>query len=146
MWHLQISPPARRERLQSTGTPKILAVLIEFTDTPHEDDNSRGNIDTRLFRLPNTIEMLILEMENPKYPYESLAAYYDRSSYGKLDLSNGTTLDWYQTAKNRSEVSETTTGREDLIKEALNYYDTQGHDFRQYDNDGDGDIDYFIVI
>ncbi|MEO0017907.1 MAG: hypothetical protein RLZZ522_1190, partial [Verrucomicrobiota bacterium] len=33
-----------------------------------------------------------------------------------------------------------------LIKEAINYYKAQGHDFSQYDNDGDGDIDVFHVI
>jgi hypothetical protein len=33
-----------------------------------------------------------------------------------------------------------------LIKEALSYYDGQGHDFSQYDNDGDGSIDYLCVF
>ena len=40
----------------------------------------------------------------------------------------------------------TTTGRETLIKEALNYFHSQGHDFSQYDNNGDGLIDYFCVF
>ncbi len=30
--------------------------------------------------------------------------------------------------------------------EALSYYDSKGHDFSQYDNDNDGDIDYLVVL
>ena len=39
-------------------------------------------------------------------------------------------------------------GRQALIKEALNYFNSQGqgHDFSQYDYDQDGDIDYFAVF
>jgi M6 family metalloprotease-like protein len=33
-----------------------------------------------------------------------------------------------------------------LIKEAVNHFDAQGHDFSQYDNNGDGVLDYFVVI
>jgi len=40
----------------------------------------------------------------------------------------------------------TTAGREALIKEALTFFDAQGHDFSRYDNDGNGTIDYFIVV
>ena len=33
-----------------------------------------------------------------------------------------------------------------LIKEVFTHYDTEGHDFSQYDNDGDGVIDYLSII
>jgi M6 family metalloprotease-like protein len=79
-------------------------------------------------------------------PLESLAAFYRRSSYGLLELSGGSTLGWYRTSYNRSAIAQTLTGRESLIKEALNYFQGQGYDFSQYDNNGDGMIDYFIVI
>jgi M6 family metalloprotease-like protein len=58
----------------------------------------------------------------------------------------GNTLGWYTTPYPRGDVSPTKNGRENLIREVLNYYDSQGHDFTQYDNDGDGVIDYFVVI
>jgi M6 family metalloprotease-like protein len=82
------------------------------------------------------------------YPRESLNNYYDRASYGLLDLSNGSTLGWYQTAYNRPAAPATKAGwgaaRRALISEALNTFDAT-HDFSQYDNNGDGVIDYFIV-
>lgn len=41
-------------------------------------------------------------------------------------------------------MAQTVAAREALIKEALSYFDSQGHDFSQYDNDGNGSIDYFL--
>jgi M6 family metalloprotease-like protein len=83
---------------------------------------------------------------NPaNYPYESLTNFYDRSSYGLFDMGGGSTLGWYQTAYDRSDVVQNSGGRDLLIKEALSHFDSLGHDFSQYDNDNDGDVDYFIV-
>jgi M6 family metalloprotease-like protein len=78
-------------------------------------------------------------------PYDSLRNFYLRSSYDQLTIE-GNVLGWYTTPYARSTVTETTQGRQALIKEALDYYDQQGHDFAQYDNDGDGAIDYFCVF
>ncbi len=120
--------------MPTTRNVKTFAILIAFQDYPFS--NTQAYIDSILFGTG----------EPSHFPYESLAAYYSRSSYNQLNLSDGNTLGWYTTAYNRSEVPETTAGRENLIKEVLDYYDAQGHDFAQYDNDGDGDIDYLIVI
>jgi M6 family metalloprotease-like protein len=79
------------------------------------------------------------------YPYESLRNYYLRSSYNQLEIQ-GSVLGWYTTPYPRSQVVETTNGRENLLREAIQYFDAAGHDFSQYDNDGDGFIDYFIVF
>ncbi|MCI5221130.1 MAG: M6 family metalloprotease domain-containing protein [Candidatus Electrothrix sp. AR4] len=127
-------PPAMQGGPLSTGAPKVLALLIDFPD--HAHINSANNINSSLYG----------EGEAANYPYESMANFFDRSSHGLLDLSGGTTLGWYRTAYNRSTISETVVGRENLIKEALNYYNGIGHDFSVYDNDGDGDIDYLIVM
>jgi len=127
-------PPVWQGGLPSTGSPKIFALLIEFQD--ETQINSAGDID----------DMLFGDGDPANYPLESLAEYYDRASYGLLDLGGGTTLGWYQTAYDRTAVTQTATGREDLIKEALDHYDGDGHDFSVYDNDGDGDIEYFIVM
>ena len=79
------------------------------------------------------------------YPSDSLANYCGRSSYGLLDLSNGATLGWYKTDYDRIDVLENRDGWENLIKEALRHYEDEHH-FSQYDNDGDGFIDYFMVF
>lgn len=128
------APPSSWEGMPATGNVKIMALLIAFSDESFA--NSTGSIDSKLFGAG----------DSSNFPYESLANYYARSSYGQLSLAGGNTLGWYTTAYPRSEVPRTTAGRQNLIREALDHWDGEGHDFSQYDNDGDGDIDYFIVI
>ncbi|BDV44415.1 metalloprotease [Geotalea uraniireducens] len=130
------SPPAAWSGMPTTGSVKLFALLIDFPDYPSV--TSQSQINTMLFGPANAADV--------NYPYESLAGFYNRSSYGLLDFSGGTTLGWYRPAYNRSTISMTTAGREALIKEALNYFVGQGVNFSQFDNNGDGKIDYFLVI
>ena len=127
-----LAPPGGSD-FASIGSPKILALLIDFNDHAHV--NSATDINDMLFGDGNAAQ----------FPLESLKDYYDRSSYGLLDIG-GSTLGWYTTSYDRSTIPTTDAGRDGLIKEALNHYDSLGHDFSQYDNDGDGDIDYFVVM
>ncbi len=128
---IQAPPPGWRG-MPTTGTVKVLALLISFADYPAV--TPAASFQAQLFG-----DGL------GGFPYESLRNYYRRSSYDKLEIQ-GDVLGWYQAPYARSTVTETDAGRENLIKEALNYYDQQGHDFSQYDNDGDGAIDYFCVF
>jgi M6 family metalloprotease-like protein len=128
-----MAPPPGWQGMPTTGNVKIFALLIEFTDTLHK--NSLSDIHNALFGNPAT-----------GFPYESLAAFYTRASYNKLDLSHGATLGWYKYDKKRDKVHKTRAGRERLIKKALRYFNDLGHDFSQYDNDGDGVVDYFMVF
>jgi len=127
-----LAPPPGRTGIKTKGTVKILALLIAFSDYPGLSSSS--SISAKLFG----------EGEGG-YPYESLRNYYRRSSYNQLEIQ-GNVLGWYTTSYVRSNIAETSQGRESLIKEALNYYDSQGHDFSQYDNDNNGTIDYFCVF
>jgi len=130
------SPPAGDPliagELRSRGVNNVFVLLIDFSDYPA--GNSAVVIDDKLFGDGGA-----------GFPYESLSAFYRRSSYGLLEIQ-GTTLGWYRPAFPRTAVAKNTTGRESLIREALIHFDNQGHDFSRYDNDGDGDIDYFLVI
>ena len=128
------APPPAIAGMPTRGSVKLFALLIDFPDYPH--GNTQSYVHNRLFGYGDSME----------FPYESLAAYYQRSSYGQLLLDSGTTLGWYTTSYNRSAISQNRQGRESLIKEAITYFQNQGHDFRPYDNDGDGTIDYFLVI
>jgi M6 family metalloprotease-like protein len=119
--------------LPSVGAQNVLAVLIAFQDLPGHTDVTV--VDDQLFG----------EGDQAAFPYESLQSFYQRSSYGLLQIE-GSTLGWYQTPYPRSDVEETTAGREALIREAITSFDAAGHDFAQYDNDGDGVIDYLVVI
>jgi M6 family metalloprotease-like protein len=127
-----LAPPPAWRGMPTKGITKVLALLIAFNDYPPVTPAS-------------VIESKLFGDGSGGTPYESLRNYYRRSSYNKLEIT-GNVLGWYITSYPRSEVQETTQGRQNLIKEALNYYDSLGHDFTQYDNDGDGTIDYLIVI
>ncbi|HYA48903.1 MAG TPA: hypothetical protein VEG35_04305, partial [Burkholderiales bacterium] len=127
-----MAPPPAWAGLPTTGTVKILALLIAFSDYP--PTTPAATFASRLFGDGTGAA-----------PFDSLRNFYRRSSYDQLEIQ-GNVLGWYTTGYARSAVVETDAGRQALIEEALTYYDQQGHDFSQYDNDGDGAIDYFCVF
>jgi len=127
-----LAPPSSWVGMPTSGTVRILALLISFTDYPGV--TAPDNFVSRLFGDG---------VGNP--PFDSLRDFYLRSSYGQLTIT-GDVLGWYQAPYARSTVAETSTGRQNLIKEALSHYDGLGHDFSPYDNDGDGAIDYLCVF
>jgi M6 family metalloprotease-like protein len=129
-----MTPPPAWRGMPTMGTVKCLILLIDFADTPHIASDTNAAVTTAINGTPAT-----------GFPYESLHNFYNRSSYGQLNIQ-GTVLGWYTTAYNRSAVVQTPAGRETLIKEALDSFNASGHDFTQYDNDGDGYIDYFAVV
>lgn len=116
--------------LPTSGTPNIFVLLIDFSDYPH-------TIDASVIK-----SMIFGEGESSNYPYESLKSYYERSSYGKLKIQ-GEIFGWYRATNLRDHYTD---NAEELIEEALNYYHSQGSRFEKYDNDGDGEIDYFAVF
>jgi M6 family metalloprotease-like protein len=126
------APPRAWEGMPTSGNVKMLALLISFSDYPGTT-------------APATFESRLFGSGAGSPPFDSLKNYYERSSYAQLSIT-GDVLGWYQAPYARSTVAETDAGRQNLIKEALNFYEAQGHDFSQYDNDGDGTIDYFCVF
>ncbi|MDE3273787.1 M6 family metalloprotease domain-containing protein [Pseudoalteromonas sp. G4] len=121
----------------SLGSPKMLVLLVEFPDYLHAENNSQSAISSKIFG----------EGESTSFPFESQRAYYQRASYNQLDIQ-GNVLDWYKTDYNRpiDDGNNTYEVKQQIIKEAIEHHDALGHDFSQYDNDGDGDIDYVAVI
>ncbi len=126
------SPSISTRVLGSKGTIRVFALLISFPDYPASQTSEA--IASRLFG-----------NGDGGWPYESLRNYYLRSSYSALDIK-GDVLGWYTPSYTRASMPQTPEARENLIKEALLYYQSQGHDFSQYDNDQDGTVDYFMVI
>jgi M6 family metalloprotease-like protein len=127
-----LAPPPAWEGMPTAGTVRVLALLISFNDYP--GTTTPDYFASRLFGDG---------VGGP--PFDSLRDFYLRSSYDRLTIE-GNVLGWYQAPYARSTVAETDAGRQNLIKEALNFYEAQGHDFSQYDNDGDGAVDYFCVF
>ena len=128
-----LTPPAGWQGMPSVGDVKLFVLLLSFSD--HDPIETNHGMESAVFG----------SGRSRQFPTESLRNYYLRSSYDQLDLQ-GSVLGWYRTPYPRSSVGENLGGREAVIKEALLFFDSQGHDFSQYDNDGDGDIDYFAVI
>jgi M6 family metalloprotease-like protein len=128
----QTLPSGRKGGLPTKGTVKVFALLIDFPDYPAV--NGAGVISSKLFGDGDT-----------GWPYESLRNYYRRSSYNLLEIG-GVSLGWYRAAYARDSMAQTAAAREALIKEALQYFHGQGHNFAQFDNDNNGTIDYFIVV
>jgi M6 family metalloprotease-like protein len=125
--------PGAAGLLPSDGSPRVLTLLIAFDDMPGFTDPTV--VDDRLYG----------DGEPNGFPYESMTAFYRRSSFGLLEIS-GSALGWYTTPYPRADVEESYLGRQALIKEAINHFDAEGHDFSQYDNDGDGVMDYVIIV
>ncbi len=120
----------------STGTPKMLILLVEFQDYVHSEINNRESVESRIFGEGNADE----------YPYDSQNSFYKRSSYDQLDIQ-GNVLDWYQTDYERPlDEGNSWQVKQQVIKDAITHHDALGHDFSQYDNDGNGTIDYVAVI
>ena len=118
--------------LPSSGNPKILVFLVEFPDYPHVND------------VATFTDKLFGDGDLAEYPYESLTAYYQRSSYGALNIS-GDVYGWYTAQHNRKYYGTTYNKVKELIKEVFDHYNATV-DFSQYDNNGDGKIDYFCIF
>lgn len=124
------------EGMPTHGTNKVLVFLIDFPDHPHVND-------------PNLIRDKLFGDGNPaEFPQESLQKYYLRSSYGKLTLV-GEAYGWYRMAHDRSwYTTQYGTGNRcnnKIIEEVVDHFDATV-DYSQYDNNGDGQIDYFAVL
>jgi len=122
--------------MPTTGTNKILVFLIEFPDA--------SNITT----YTSVTNQLFGDGLSSRYPRESLQKYYWRSSYGKL-LIEGNALGWYMMQHSREWYTNTygdgNYANYQITKEVAEHFDAT-HDYSQYDNNADGNIDYFAVI
>lgn len=120
--------------LPSIGDVKMFTLLIDFSDAPAPAHQGVAVMENHIYG----------KGDISRYPLESLTQFYLRSSYNKLHIT-GNALGWYRVSKPRSAYTESIDAKE-IIHEALIHFEKQGHDFSQYDNDGDGAIDYFAVI
>jgi len=126
-------PEARAKisaNFRSIGTNKVLILLAGFRDY------------TNAVSATTVSNMCFGSGTAGQYPRESLRNYYERASYGNLVIE-GAVLGWYICTNNRSYYDGSNLR---VIREIVEHYDAAGHDFSQYDNDGDGDIDYFALF
>lgn len=132
---VQYTPPLAWRGMPTTGTDRILVLCIDFSDYPAQ---------TPLADIAAGVGGSGPGRSSSNYPYENLRQFYLRSSYGQLDLQP-TVLGWYRPGYARASMAQTAGSRDSLIKAALKYYDDDV-DYSQFDNDGDGRIDYLAVL
>jgi len=121
--------------LPSTGDVKLLVFVVDFVDAP-----------LALSGVSLTDIEHAFNGDSTNTAYESLASYYEKSSYGKLHLDADIftynaphTVQWYT-----NDFEEYYT-ESDLIFDMMTYYDAQ-IDYSDYDANGDGDIDGVYVL
>ncbi len=128
--------------LPSTGNQKMLIIPIDFTDYPSslldvEQDLSRDKINTVFFG------------KEEDTAYESVKTYYQKSSYGKLQL-DGFVSDWFHYNTTFLEASISENKEEDptwkILRLAIEWYKEQSlvNDWPsvdEFDQNNDGYID-----
>ena len=112
------------------GTAKVLAIRVAFP--------AEGTEEALTFDEGDTLKALQAKIdgESAPAPYESLNAYYQRSSYGKLSFT-GKAYD-YTAQHCRSYYTDNV---EELFREAVTALKKQGVDIASFDGNGDGLID-----
>ena len=144
--------PPTRQGLPSSGSPKILVMLVEFPDDPN-DPNCPGYPHYANQTQADVYDKCFQDGDPSEYPYESLLNYFERASYDTLHIG-GNVLGWYTAQHPRCYYSDLAAthndgyAREALLMEAMAYFDSPAggsHDFTQYDNDGDGKIDTVYI-
>ncbi len=129
----------------STGTQNVLVLPIEFSD--------------RQFTSAEINDIRTLTSGTPEETnyWESLASYYSKSSYGKLDLeftyaepyNVGMTAEkFYKTATSNTDRKDYVYGSAKAMKDAVASYKNKNGDAatKKFDADGDGYIDTVIMI
>ncbi|WP_294379909.1 hypothetical protein [uncultured Senegalimassilia sp.] len=117
-------PSVWKSGMATVGAGRVLALRVSFPDYSFADDDTLEALDA-----------LINGGGAHAFPYESLHAYYERASYGALDIS-GTAVD-YQAKHERSYYQHDINS---LFVEALDALD-ETLDLSQFDGNGDGYID-----
>lgn len=119
-----VVPSTWKSGMATVGVGRVLALRVSFPDYSFADDDTLEALDA-----------LINGGGASAFPYESLHAYYERASYGALDIS-GTAVD-YQAKHERSYYQHDINS---LFVEALDALD-ETLDLSRFDGNGDGYID-----
>lgn len=128
-----------RSKMPTKGDQKILVVPVYFSDS---DVNTLEN--------KTTFIQNAFFGKTRRTNYDSVAGYYNKSSYGQLRIT-GEVAPWYNVGIPSSDWKKKSSSYMNassiLVAEAVDYYKANTSiDFSQYDNDNDGNIDGVYVI
>ena len=127
----------------SAGEVHPLIVMVDFNSTPFNEGINKSYVQDLFFGTEDTT--------SAKYPVESLSAWYERSSYGKLIFTGGdedimeihmdNTREYYTDDESSDGEKEM-----ELIQEIMDQVNTYIGDSNRYDSDGNGKTDALCVI
>lgn len=127
------------EHLKSVGDQKILVIPVDFVDYP--SSLLEGGEEYSLKRIEDTFFG-----KSEDTAWESVSSYYQKSSYGKLNLE-GKVSPWFHTNKTIDEVKKT---KEEptwsILREAVKWYKSNFDDICDFDVDLDGYIDAVWLV
>jgi len=116
------------------GIRKVCVLLIEYPD------------------LLATVQKSVVEnlFNQPNYTGTgSFKDYYQRTSFGQLTL-NSDVYGWYMADNNYINYGKSSpnysANTQDLVRDAVVAADSAGVDFKQYDNDNDGEVDGLVLL
>ena len=127
--------PEEWKGMPVTGDAKMLLVRVEFADVKFSD--------SKIYSEEEFWNMVMGDEKTGVFPYESLNAYYKRSSYDKLNITSDQIYSC-TLSKNRKEYEVEDYGEQDLIKEVLGMLDDHVN-FNDYDANHDGKIDGICI-
>ena len=117
--------------LPSQGTGNLVIFYVDFPDCPYTYAPTAEEIQQIAFGAEDTT--------NPNYPFESMSAFYSRSSKGSMKLTGKV---FRYTAKENQAAYDTDKNK--LLHECYEAFDAEV-DFSQFDGDGDGKIDATLL-
>ena len=120
--------------MPSVGNVHTLVLLVEFPDELHAKQHTKEYMEEVFF--------------GDGKEFESVASFYEKSSYGNLSIT-GDVYGWYKTTKRSSsyELRHGSYASDVILKEAIEYYvDNDLIDLSNYDSDNDGFVDAISVI
>ena len=149
-----VSPAKGKHSMPATGNVKALAIRVGFKDYPlyTEEKDEEGNTVLKdsefcLTKDQITDRFLGTDPESAsQYPYESLSAYYERSSYGKLNITLGDIVD-FTSENTRDYYEEKEFGEKEieLMREILDGIKDEV-DLSEYDSNNDGVADAVYIF
>lgn len=124
--------------ISSHGEQYLLVIPVSFLDSNKNDQDKKKIIIQNAFF-----------GQSSKTIYESVASYYDKSSYGDLKIK-GEVVDFINFPSKASELESKygsyTRASRYVVAWLIDYLKEQNFDFSKYDNDKDGYIDGVYVI
>jgi len=128
--------------LNSTGNQNILVIPVNFTDYPCS--SLGGGCSSVKTKIQKTFFGASSDTG-----WESVASFYEASSYGKLTIT-GTVTDWFTLDKTTTQLAALTSYGDPtyyVLRAAVNWYKTQvGNALTGFDQNSDGYIDAVWLV